>query len=279
MSDDRSARPIDGPGLFDGVLARGAVREAVGDRAWLTALLDAEAALARAEARAGVIPAAHARAIGRACRPEAFDIAALGRAAAESGNPVVPLVVALRAAVGGSAAADVHRGATSQDILDTALMLVVRGALVPLLADLEAAADAAARLADDHRATLIAGRTLLQQAVPTTFGAIAAGWLGGLDAGARRLDQVGGSRLAVQLGGPAGTLAELGSAGPAVVGYFAAELWLREPTGPWHAERTRIAELAGALGTAAGALAKPALDVVLLAQTEVAEVSEGSPGL
>lgn len=279
MSDANDAGATGGLGLFDGVLARGAVRTAVDDRAWLTAMLEAEAALARAEARAGLIPGEHAEAIGRACRPEAFDIAALGRAAAESGNPVVPLVAALRGVVGGPAAVDVHRGATSQDILDTALMLVVGRALVPLLADLEAAADAAARLADAHRATRIAGRTLLQQAVPTTFGETAAGWLAGLDAAAGRLHDVRGSRLAVQLGGPAGTLAELGTAAPAVVRAFAEELGLGEPTGPWHAERTRIADLAGALGTAAGAVAKPALDVVLLAQTEVAEVSEGSPGL
>jgi 3-carboxy-cis,cis-muconate cycloisomerase len=276
MSDDPSIA-LEWVGLFDGVLARGGVRTALDDRAWLAALLEVEAGLARAEARAGVIPEAHAEAIARACRAEGFDIATLGRAAAASGNPVVPLVAALRIAVGGPAAADVHRGATSQDILDTALMLVVGAALVPLLADLDGAADAAARLADAHRATRIAGRTLLQQAVPTTFGATAAGWLVGLDAAAQRLDDVRATRLAVQLGGPAGTLAELGAAGPAVVGFLARDLGLGEPIGPWHAERTRVGELAGALGTAAGALAKPALDVVLLAQTEVAEVREGDP--
>jgi 3-carboxy-cis,cis-muconate cycloisomerase len=265
-------------GLFDGVLARGRVREASGDAAWLGAMLDVEAALARAAARAGLIASEDAEAIARACRPEAFDIATLGQEAAASGNPVVPLVRALAAAVGGRAADQVHRGATSQDVLDTAAMLVTKRALTPLLEDLAAAAEAAADLAAAHRGTLMAARTLLQQALPTTFGLKAAGWMIGLDEAAIGLRSVGRSRLAVQLGGAAGTLASLGPDGLAVVGHLADELGLLAPVAPWHTDRTRIAAIAGALGVAAGALGKPALDVVLLAQTEVAEVREGLPG-
>jgi 3-carboxy-cis,cis-muconate cycloisomerase len=264
-------------GLFDGVLARGPVREAVSDRGWLQALLDVEGALARAQARAGLFPSATAEEIALACRAENFDIPALGRAAAETGNPVPALVRALTAAVPEAAAAQVHRGATSQDIVDTAAMLVAKRALVPLMADLDAAAHAAAALAIKHRTTLMAGRTLLQQALPITFGLKAAGWLSGLDDAATRLEQLRRTRLAVQLGGAAGTLSALGHAGPEVVGYLGDELGLVVPLLPWHTARGRVAELAGALGVAAGALGKAARDVTLLAQTEVGEVREGAP--
>jgi 3-carboxy-cis,cis-muconate cycloisomerase len=264
-------------GLFDGVLARGRVREAVGDRAWLQAMLDVEAALARAQARLGLLPADHAEAIARACRAEAFDLAAIGAAAAASGNPVVPLVRALTEALPGAAADAVHHGATSQDVLDSAAMLVAHRALGPLLDDLARAAAAAAALADAHRGTVMAGRTLLQQALPVTFGLKAAGWLVGLDEAAARLEELRRARLAVQLGGAAGTLAALGGSGVEVLGVLAGELGLAEPVLPWHTLRTRVAELAGALGVAAGVAGKVARDVTLLAQTEVAEVRERGP--
>jgi 3-carboxy-cis,cis-muconate cycloisomerase len=267
-----------GGGLFDGVLARGPVRVAVDDSAWLQAMLDVEAALARAQARVGLVPAGAAEQIAAACRADRFDPAELGAAAAASGNPVVPLVAALRAAVPAAAATHVHHGATSQDILDTAAMLVARRALAPLLADLTGAAEAAARLAAEHRGTLLAGRTLLQQALPVTFGLKAAGWLVGLDETAARLAEVRRTRLAVQFGGAAGTLASLGDAGPAVVAALAAELELAEPVLPWHTVRARPAELAAALGAAAGVAGKIARDVILLAQTEVGEVSEAGGG-
>jgi 3-carboxy-cis,cis-muconate cycloisomerase len=265
-------------GLFDGVLARGRVRDEVGDRAWLQAMLDAEAALARASARVGLIPAEDAAAIAAACRAERFEVAEIGRDAAESGNPVVPLVAALTAAVGEPASRHVHAGATSQDVMDTAAMLVASRALGPLLEDLGAAADASAVLAERHRSTPLAARTLLQQALPTTFGAEAAVWLSGLDAASDRLAAVRDRRLAAQLGGAAGTLASLGDRGPAVLAAFAAELGLAEPVLPWHTERSRVVELAGALAGAAGAVGKVAQDVVLLAQTEVGEVREGVAG-
>lgn len=267
-----------GQGLFDGVLARGAVAAAVDDRAWLQALLDVEAGLARALAAAGVVEGTHAAAVVSACDADRFDVAALGAAAAATGTPVVPLVRALRAAVGPPADAVVHRGATSQDVVDSAAMLVATRALVPILGDLRAASDAAAEFAARYRDTPMAARTLLQHALPTTFGLVAAGWMTGLDEVARRLDEVRRERLAVQFGGAAGTLAALGDAGPAVLRTLAAELGLAEPVLPWHTIRTRPAELAGALGAAAGVIAKVALDLTLLAATEVAEVTERAPG-
>jgi 3-carboxy-cis,cis-muconate cycloisomerase len=272
------AAPDQAPGgLFDGVLARGPVRTAVDDRAWLQAMLDVEAALARAEARAGLLPPGDAEAIAAACRAERFDPARLGAEAAEEGNPVPALVRALTAAVPGPAAGHVHHGATSQDVLDSAAMLVASRALGPLLGDLDAAAAAAAGLAGGHLGTLMAGRTLLQQALPLTFGLKAAGWMVGLDEAADRLEAVRRTRLAVQLGGAAGTLASLAGRGTEVLGHLAGELGLAEPVLPWHTTRTRPAELVGALGEAAGVVAKVAGDVVLLAQTEVAEVREGGP--
>lgn len=262
------------PGLFGGVLERGPVAAAVSDRAWLQAMLDAEAALARALARAGLISDREAETIASACQADRFDPDQLGAAAAASGNPVVPLVRALADAVRAPAAAHVHWGATSQDVLDTAAMLVARRALVPLLGDL-AAAQAAAWLAVAHADAPMAGRTLLQHAVPITFGLKAAGWMAGLADARAGLERV---RLAAQLGGAAGTLAALGDAGPTVLGHYARELTLEEPVLCWHTIRTRPAELAGALAVAAGAIGKVARDVTLLAQTEVAEAHEAAPG-
>jgi 3-carboxy-cis,cis-muconate cycloisomerase len=260
------------PGLWDGILARGAVRAEVDDGAWLQAMLDVEAALARVQG------SPHADSIAGCCQAELLDAGRLGAEAARVANPVVPLVRAVRESVEPDAAADVHRGATSQDILDTAAMLVAHRALGPLLDDLGASAGAAAALAERHRETAMAGRTLLQQAVPITFGLKAAGWMTGLDAAAARLAEVRRDRLAVQLGGAAGTLAAFGGDGPRLLADLAADLGLGEPALPWHTDRTRVAELAAALGEACGAAGKVAGDVVLLAQTEVAEVSEGDPG-
>jgi 3-carboxy-cis,cis-muconate cycloisomerase len=265
------------------LLSRGGVHEATTDTAWLQAMLDVEAALARATAAAGLIGTDDAAAIAAACRAEDFDADAIGADAMATGNPAVPLVRALTAAVDGPAAAHVHRGATSQDILDTAAMLVAARALVPLIDDLRGAADAAAGLARRYRDTPAAGRTLLQHAVPVTFGFKAAVWLAGLDDAVTRLDEVRRRRLAVQLGGAAGTLAAFEgegnrAGGIEVVGHLARLLDLAEPVVPWHTIRTRPAELASALGEAAGVCAKIVRDIVLLAQTEVGEVSEDADG-
>jgi 3-carboxy-cis,cis-muconate cycloisomerase len=256
-------------GLFGGIYARGAVAAEVSDHAWLQAMLDVEAALARACAAETLIPGLAAEEIAAACRAEAFDLAQLGRDAADSATPVVALVKALRAAVTEAAREHVHLGATSQDITDTALMLVARRALEPLLDDARAAADAAASLAERHRDTPMIGRTLLQEALPVTFGLRAAGWLTGIDAARRRLRQVRDGELAVQMGGPVGARA------PAVAARVAVELGLAEPVMPWQAIRVRPVTLAAALGALDGVLAKIARDVTLLAQQEEGEVQEG----
>lgn len=261
------------PGLFDEVLARGGVRDAVSDRAWLRAMLAAEERLARAQASVGLISAEEAQAVAQACRADRFDLAELAKAAAESGNPVVALVARLR-----ELAPSVHLGATSQDILDTAAMLVIRRAFLPLLEDLSGAASSAAQLAREHRDIAMAGRTLLQQAAPITFGLKAARWLSALQAAIERLEGIRANGLALQLGGPTGTLAAYGDRAFDVVEAYADELGLVAPDLPWHTDRTRIGELAGALGIAAGTAGKIARDVTLLSQNEVGEVAEAAPG-
>ncbi|MFG1797676.1 3-carboxy-cis,cis-muconate cycloisomerase [Nocardia sp. NPDC049149] len=266
-------------GLFDGVLAAGPVAESVCDGAWVQAMLDFEAALAWASAAAGVIPEAAAVDIEKRCRAEYYDIAALGAAAVRIGNPAGPLVRELTASVAPEAAAYVHLGATSQDVLDTAAMLVTARALIALRAGLHACADRLAQLAEEHAGTVQAGRSLLQQAPPVTFGLTVAGWLGGVVAALDRIDVLRGERLAVQFGGAVGTLAALGDNGIPVLRGIAFRLGLAEPVLPWHTERSRIAEIAGALGQASGAVAKIARDITLLAQTELGEVFEqGPPG-
>jgi 3-carboxy-cis,cis-muconate cycloisomerase len=262
-------------GLFDGTFARGGAAAAVSDDAWFRAVLAAEAALARAAARVGLVPTTAADAVTAACGdPGRLDLATVVAKAADAGNPVPPLVRALQDAVGERDAVAVHVGATSQDILDTALLLIARNAVAAIDADLVAASDAAARLAAAHRDDVVMGRTLMQQALPTTFGLKAAGWLAGLDGARLRLAEVVAS-LPVQYGGAAGTLAASGGSGVAVRTAFAAGLGLTDTPAPWHTVRLPIADLAGALGATAGVIATVAVDVVLMAQTEVAEVSEG----
>jgi 3-carboxy-cis,cis-muconate cycloisomerase len=264
-SKDRARLSSSTSELFGGLYARGGAADQVSDSSWLQAMLDVEAALARACARAGEIPEAAAEAIARECRAERFDLPELARAAAEHASPVVPLARLLRERAGEHA----HHGATSQDILDTAMMLVAKRALAPLLADLGAAAGAAATLAQTHRDTPVSARTLLQPALATSFGLKAAGWMGSLDEAGAWLRDVRDRALAVQMGGPVGHRA------PAVAAYVAEDLGLAAPLLPWHANRLRPAGLASALGATAGALAKIARDVVLMAQAEVAEVREG----
>ncbi|HEY2640316.1 MAG TPA: lyase family protein [Streptosporangiaceae bacterium] len=260
-------------GLFDGLFGRGEV--AVGDNDWLQAMLDTEAALARALESARLVPAGAGAAVTDAAQASEFDVAELGRQAALTGNPVPALVRALTECVPAEARQAVHRGATSQDIIDTAMMLLARRAIEVIVTDLAAAADRAAALAEQHAGTVMAGRTLLQQAVPVTFGLVAAGWLTSIDDARADLDRVRAG-LAVQFGGAAGTLASLGEAGPVVVALLAAELGLAEPVLAWHTDRLRIIQLSAALAGACAVLGKVARDVTLLAQTEVAEVAEGS---
>src|SRR5918995_3682947 len=272
----------DSGGLLGPLFSGSGADPELSDRALLQAMLDAERALAMASARAGLVPEEAAAAISAVCQADRFDPGELGRRAVAAGNPVVPLVAELTEAVttaaGPEAARWGHHGATSQNILDTAWALVGVRALGPILEDLEAAAEAAAGLAETHRVTVMAGRTLGQQALPTTFGLKAAGWLVAVEEAAAGLARVRRERLAAQLGGAAGTLASLGPEGVGVVRHYAELLGLAEPVLPWHTNRVRVAELAAALGVVAGVLGKIALDVTLLAQTEVGEVTEGGKG-
>ena len=247
--------------------------------AHVRAMLAFEAALAQAEARAGIIPQEAARAIAAACDVERFDIAALYRESAMAGTPAIPLVRMLTARVEGEARKYVHWGATSQDAIDTALMLQMRDGLDLLAAGLLAVCASCAALAEKHRHTLMAGRTLLQQALPITFGLKAARWLALATRQVEALQEQREKALAVQLGGAAGTLASLGEQGLHVVELLGAALHLPMPDLPWHTERDRVAGIAASLGVVSGAMAKIAGDVALLAQTEVGEVSEGAaPG-
>jgi 3-carboxy-cis,cis-muconate cycloisomerase len=274
-------------GFFDGLFARGPVSGAPGagggavadEAAWLRSMLAAEAALARAVERAGLAPAGTGAAVTRAADPADFgpaELAELGRSTTLTGNPVPGLArVLTRRVTEPAARSAVHQGATSQDIMDTAAMLLARDALGAAVADLTAAAGAAARLADTHRGTLMIGRTLLQQAVPTSFGMVAAGWLAGLDSAVEWLTFVRNTRLAVQFGGAAGTLASMGDSGTRVKALMAEELGLADPPLPWHTERLRIIDVGSVSARACAALSKIARDVTLLAQTEVGEVAEG----
>jgi 3-carboxy-cis,cis-muconate cycloisomerase len=267
-----------GEGLVDPLFSSAAVDAAVSDTAWLQAMLDFEAALAQAESDAGLVPASAAAEIAAACLADFFDAAEIGRRSLESGNPAAPLVRALTDRVSSEAKGYVHLGATSQDVIDTAFSLMTRHALEAILADVTLAASACATLAAKHAHSLMTARTLLQPASPTTFGFKAAGWLVSVDEAAALLAHVRSDRLALQLGGAAGTLASLDGAGVDVARRLAASLGLAEPVLPWHTDRTRVAELAAALGTVVGVLGKIARDVVLLAQAEVAEAEESEHG-
>ncbi|WP_369133038.1 lyase family protein [Modestobacter sp. I12A-02662] len=262
-------------GLLDSTFARGQVP---GGDAWLVALLEVEGAIARAAARVGLVAATAADEVSRACAdPGRLDLAAVYARSADAGNPVPPLVRALRDAVGPHAARAVHVGATSQDVVDTAAVLLARRGLQLIDADLAAAAEACARLAADHRDDVLMGRTLLQQALPVTVGLKAAGWLTGLD-GVRARAAAVAAELPVQYGGAVGTLAASGGSGVDLRRELATELGLQTTPLPWFTVRLPIADVAGVLGAAAGVVATIAVDLVLLAQTEVAEAAEVAPG-
>jgi 3-carboxy-cis,cis-muconate cycloisomerase len=258
-------------GLFPPVFGMVAAAELLDDAAWLSALCRVEAALARACSSAGLISADEAARVEAACDPATITLPAAEIEA--GGNPVIPLVALLRQRAGYGA----HFGATSQDVLDTASMLLARSVLTLICAELAASITACAELASRHRDTAMMARTLMQQALPTTFGFVAASWGAGLVTARIRLQAVTAG-LAVQLGGPVGTLAGWHPHGNTVRAALAAELGLADPGRSWHTDRTPIAELAGALGLAAVAISKPALDVVLLSQSEVAELAEAAPG-
>ena len=268
--------------LLDPLFRTDAMCEIFSDRGHLQGMLDFEAALARAEARLGVIPKVAAPAIAAQCRAELFDLAALGRNAASAGNTAIPMVKALTALVGrkNKRAADyVHWGATSQDAMDTGLVLQLRAAIGLLEADLARLANALARLAKKHKRTPMAGRTWMQQALPVTFGLKAAGALSAVQRHRMRLRELQARVLVIQFGGAAGTLSSIGERGPAVARALAAELKLGDPGLSWHAQRDRVAEVATTLGLLVGTLGKIAQDVSLMMQTEIGEAFEpAAPG-
>jgi len=264
-------------GLLDPLFSTAAADAAFSDMARLQGMLDFEAALARAEAKAGVIPDAAVPAIVAACEAGLFDMASLATATAMAGNPAIPVVKQLTARVAekdAAAARFVHWGATSQDAMDTGLVLQLRQALGGIEADLQRLSAALAYLAEHYRDTPVVGRTWLQHALPVTFGLKAAGWLDAVERHRLRLNELKSRLLVVQFGGAAGTLAALGDRGLDVAKALAADLRLGLPDMPWHTARDRVAECATVLGLLTGTLGKIARDTALMMQTDVAEAFE-----
>lgn len=268
-----SVHPADSE-IYGALWGTAEMRALFSDATQLQLMLDVEAALARAEAKLGLVPQQVAEAITKAARVENLRIERIAEGTRETGVPVPALVSELGRAAGEEAARYIHLGATTQDILDTALVLQVRRALEYLRRDLVALARRLAGRASEFRDTPMAGRTHLQQAVPITFGLKCAVWASPLAAHVERLDQAARRVLVVQFGGAAGTLAALGANGVAVAEALAHELGLGVPDLPWHVARDTMAEIVALLGLVCGSLSKFALDVTLLMQTEVAEVFE-----
>jgi 3-carboxy-cis,cis-muconate cycloisomerase len=268
-----SVHPADSE-IFGALWGTAEMRALFSDATHLQLMLDVEAALARAEAKLGLVPEPVAEAITRAARVKNLRMERIAEGTREAGVPVPALVSELGRAAGEEAARYIHLGATTQDILDTALVLQMRRALEHLRRDLVALARRLARRASEFRDTPMAGRTHLQQAVPTTFGLKCAVWASPLAAHVERLDQTARRALVVQFGGAAGTLGAFGANGVAVAEALAHELGLGVPDLPWHATRDGIAEIVALLGLVCGSLSKFALDLTLLMQTEVAEVFE-----
>jgi 3-carboxy-cis,cis-muconate cycloisomerase len=255
--------------MYDALFASSAMRKVFSDRARVQGMLDFEAALARAEARIGFISAADAEGIAKACDASLYDLRELSEGAAKAGNLAIPLIKEIRVRCNES----VHRGATSQDAIDTGLMLQLREALQLIEADARRLADSLAALASQQRNTAMAGRTWMQQALPVTLGLKAAGWLDGLTRHRQRLRGLR-SRLVLQLGGAVGTLAAFEGNGLRVAAEMAADLGLALPELPWHTQRDRLAEFATTFGMLTGSLGKIARDLSLLSQTEIGEMNE-----
>ena len=273
----RMPNPAPAPGLLGPLFSSAAMRAVMDDAARLQRMLDVEAALARAEAAAGIIPKNAVKPIAAACRASGFDIAAIGKAAVASGNVAIPLVKALTAAVAktdADAARYVHWGATSQDIVDTGLVLDLRAAIDVLLADLGKAIAGFDKRARATRKRPAVARTWLQQALPMPFGLKLAGYAAALARARLRLMRARKESLVLQFGGAAGTLAALGEDGLKVAANLAAELDLPLPEAPWHTHRDRLGEVAAALAILAGTCGKIARDIALLMQTEIGEVFE-----
>ena len=268
--------------LFDAYFTAPAMRAIFCDAGRVQGMLDFEAALARAEARVGLIPAEAVAPIEAACKAELYDYPALAQAIATAGNSAIPLVKALGkriAATNPEAERYVHLGATSQDAMDSGLVLQLRAAIGLLESDLAKLGDALAAQAERYIDTPLAGRTWLQQATPVTLGMKLAGVLGAVTRHRQRLSELKPRLLSLQFGGASGSLAALGEAGWAVSGALAQELELTLPEQPWHTQRDRLVEFASLLGMIAGSLGKLGRDLSLLMQTEAGEVFEpAAPG-
>src|SRR5712672_3024303 len=265
--------------LLAPMLSSPAMRAVCDDGAYLQHMLDFEAALARTEAAAGVIPANAAGPIAKACKASSFDLADLAEAATRSGNLAIPLVKALTTIVAkaeADAAHYVHWGATSQDVIDTAAMLMLRAGIDALLGDIDRAIAGFAKLARQHRNTAVVARTWLQHALPMPFGLKLAEYAAALHRSRTRLQRLRSEGLALQFGGAAGTLAALGDKGMVVAEKLAQDLKLPLPDAPWHTHRDRIAEAASVFAVLAGTCGKIARDVSLMMQTDVAEAFEPS---
>jgi len=263
--------------LFDELFSFAELEQILSDEARIKRMLEFEAALAKAEAHAGAIPEGASRKIAEHCRIELFDLSLIGKQAAQSGNVAIPLVKMLTEAVAKQdkdAARFVHWGATSQDAIDTGMVLQLRDGLGLLEKDLARLTDSLAALAEEHRATPIVARTWMQQALPTTLGFIVAGWLDAVLRHRQRLSECRARVLSLQFGGAVGTLAALSGRGPEVAKALAEELRLTLPVAAWHSHRDRMAEAATFLGLVAGTLGKIARDISLYSQTEVAELFE-----
>jgi len=263
--------------LFDVYFTSAPMREIFSDRGRVQGMLDFEAALARAEARCGIIPLEAVPAIEAACHANLYDLFELAEAIGMAGNSAIPLVKALGrqvAAVNTEAEKHVHLGATSQDAMDTGLVLQLRRASALLKSDLVCLGGALACQAERHAKTPIIGRTWLQHATPVTLGMKIAGWLGALTRHRQRLSELEPRLLCLQFGGASGSLAALGEQAWPVSEALAEELELRLPDQPWHTQRDRLVEFAGLLGMIAGSLGKIGRDLSLLMQTDVGEVFE-----
>jgi 3-carboxy-cis,cis-muconate cycloisomerase len=267
--------------LFESLATTDALADVFSDASLLASMLRFEVALARVEARTGVIPVSAAGAIAGAAVPEAFDAAAIASRARASGTIVIPFVEMLTArvrAVDAAAATFVHWGATSQDVSDTAIVLCLSRALPILLDDHQRLASALRRLSEQHAGTAMLGRTLLQPAPPITFGLKVGGWFGAVSRGIARMMAAFSEACVLQFGGASGTLAALDAHGLTVASALARELELPEPDAPWHTHRDRLASLVAACGIYTGTLGKIARDVALLMQQEVAEAAETGGG-
>ncbi len=268
--------------LFDAYFTAHDMREVFCDQGRVQAMLDFEAALARAEARVGLIPSSAVAPIATACDAGLYDFAALGEAIATAGNSAIPLVKALGKQIASSDAEAeryVHLGATSQDVMDSGLVLQLRQALALIEDQLAQLADSLAAQAQRFATTPLAGRTWLQHATPVTLGMKIAGWLGAVTRSRQRLQQLKPRLLVLQFGGASGTLAALGAQALPIAKALAEELQLTLPEQPWHTQRDRIVEFGAVLGLIAGSLGKFGRDISLLMQTEAAEVFEpAAPG-